>query len=73
MHFKAILLHVPFLPTLVTGFLVGFFFWLFFLLDQKRMFILSDVWGMFMTTDWVLKPEYGAYPFFSCFHLCSGL
>lgn len=19
---------------------------------------------MFMTTDWVLKPEYGAYPFF---------
>lgn len=34
------------------------------LLDKERVFVLSDVWGIFMTKNWVLKPEYGASLFF---------
>lgn len=41
------------------------------LLDKERVFVLSDVWGIFMTKNWVLKPEYGASLFF--FLLSSSL
>lgn len=49
-HFKTILPAPP-----------PFFF---FLLDQEKMYVLSDIWGIFMTNDWVLKPEYGISFFF---------